>query len=78
MWEHSATSSRVSGVTIKLSLVGGFFALIWGLILAVLRQLPGKVLCAGPLADDRYIDALRGIPLLLTILLIYGLATLAS
>ena len=29
-------------VTIKLSIISGVLALIWGLILAVLRQLPGK------------------------------------
>ena len=28
-------------ITIKLSLVGGFFALIWGRVLSLLRPLPG-------------------------------------
>ena len=66
-------------VTIKLSLVGGFFALIFGLILAVLRQLPGKTLAPVRWLAIAYIDALRGIPLLLVILLLSsGMATLAS
>jgi polar amino acid transport system permease protein len=65
--------------TIKLSLVGGFFALVWGLILAVLRQLPGKLLAPVRWVVIGYIDVLRGIPLLLVIFLIgNGLATLAS
>ncbi len=66
-------------VTIKLSLVGGFFALIWGLVLSVMRQLPGKWLAPVRGLTIAYIDALRGIPLLLVILLLSaGLATLAS
>lgn len=66
-------------VTIKLSLVGGLFSLIWGLILSVLRQLPGRVFAPVRWVTIGYIDALRGIPLLLVILgLSAGLATLAS
>jgi polar amino acid transport system permease protein len=66
-------------VTIKLSLVGGFFSLLWGLILSVLRQLPGRLLAPVRWLTIAYIDALRGIPLLLVILgLSAGLATLAS
>ena len=66
-------------ITIKLSLVGGFFALIWGLILSLLRQLPGKWFAPVRWLTIAYIDALRGIPLLLVILLLSsGMATLAS
>lgn len=66
-------------VTIKLSLAGGFFALIWGLILSVLRQLPGKAFAPIRWLTIAYIDCLRGIPMLLMILLLSsGLATLAS
>ncbi len=66
-------------ITIKLSLVGGFFSLLWGLILSVLRQLPGKIFAPVRWLTIGYIDALRGIPLLLVILgLSAGLATLAS
>lgn len=66
-------------VTLKLSVVGGFFALVWGLILAVLRQLPGKLLAPVRWIVIAYIDCLRGIPLLLIILLLSsGLATMAT
>ena len=66
-------------VTLKLSIVGGVCALTWGLILAVLRQLPGKVLAPVRWLTIAYIDCLRGIPMLLTILLLSsGLATMAT
>ncbi|HRV59768.1 MAG: amino acid ABC transporter permease [Solirubrobacterales bacterium] len=66
-------------VTIKLSLVGGICALVWGLILAVLRQLPGRALAPVRAVVIGYIDVFRGIPLLLVILLLSsGLATMAT
>lgn len=58
--------------TLRLSIIGGFFALIWGLVLALLRQLPGKALAPVRWLTIAYIDCLRGIPMLLTLLLIYG------
>lgn len=65
--------------TIRLSLLGGALSLIWGLVLAVLRQLPGRALAPVRWLTVAYIDALRGIPLLLVIFLIYGgLGALAS
>ena len=39
--------------TIKLSILAGVLSLLWGLVLAVLRQTPGKVRRDHPLADDR-------------------------
>ncbi|MBN8870433.1 MAG: amino acid ABC transporter permease [Solirubrobacterales bacterium] len=66
-------------VTLKLSAVGGALALVWGLILAVLRQVPGKWLAPVRWLVIAYIDCLRGLPLLLVIMLLYsGLATLAT
>ena len=58
--------------TLKLSIIAGVLSLVWGLVLAVLRQLPGR-----PLAPIRwlaigYIDVFRGIPLLLVLLLVSG------
>jgi polar amino acid transport system permease protein len=58
--------------TLKLSIIAGVLSLVWGLILAVLRQLPGR-----PLAPIRwlviaYIDVFRGIPVLLVLLLVSG------
>jgi len=59
-------------VTIQLSVIAGVLALIWGLILATLRQLPGKPLAPVRFATIAYIDVFRGVPLLLLLLLIYG------
>jgi polar amino acid transport system permease protein len=59
-------------LTIQLSIVSGVIALIWGLILAQLRQLPGKGLLPVRFVTIAYIDVFRGIPLLIVILLISG------
>lgn len=58
--------------TIQLSLVSGVLALFFGLVLAVLRQTPGRagIIVRAPVIA--YIDALRGIPVLLIILLVSG------
>jgi polar amino acid transport system permease protein len=66
-------------LTIQLSILAGIFSLIWGLILAVIRQLPGRA--AAPLRwlSIAYIDAFRGVPLLLVLLLVSGgLSSLSS
>lgn len=66
-------------LTLKLSLLGGVFSLIWGLILAVLRQLPGRALAPVRWVTIGYIDAFRGIPLLIVLLLVSGgLSALSS
>jgi polar amino acid transport system permease protein len=57
-------------VTLKLSIVAGVLALVWGLILAVLRQTPGRLSFLVRWPTIAYIDMLRGIPALLTILLV--------
>lgn len=59
-------------LTLELFLVGGILSLIWGLILSVLRQVPGKAGAPIRFLSIAYIDVFRGIPLLLVILLIYG------
>jgi polar amino acid transport system permease protein len=66
-------------LTLKLSILGGAFSLIWGLVLAVLRQLPGKPLAPIRWVTIGYIDVFRGIPLLIVLLLVSGgLSTLAA
>jgi polar amino acid transport system permease protein len=60
------------GTTMLLWVVAGVFSLIWGLILSVLRQTPGRLGLIVRLPTILYIDAFRGIPLLMVILLIYG------
>jgi polar amino acid transport system permease protein len=59
-------------VTLKLSILGGVLALSWGLILAVLRQLPGRALAPVRWLTIAYIDIFRGIPFLLILLLVSG------
>ena len=71
-WENAKGVLEGFWETIKLSVIAGILSLAWGLVLAVLRQLPGR-----PLAPVRglaiaYIDAFRGIPLLLVLLLVSG------
>jgi polar amino acid transport system permease protein len=59
-------------LTLELFLVSGVLSLIWGLILSLLRQAPGKAGAPVRFLAITYIDAFRGVPLLLVILLIYG------
>ena len=66
-------------LTIQLSILGGIFSLVWGLILAVIRQLPGRGGAPFRWLSIAYIDAFRGIPLLLVLLLVSGgLSSLSS
>jgi polar amino acid transport system permease protein len=60
------------GRTMLLWAVAGALSLVWGLILALLRQTPGRGGLPVRFLSILYIDAFRGIPLLLIILLIYG------
>src|SRR5918999_5818616 len=59
-------------LTVKLSIISGVLSLAWGLVLAVLRQLPGRAMAPVRWLTIAYIDIFRGIPLLLTLLLISG------
>ena len=59
-------------ITLELSVIAGALALLWGLILSLLRQLPGKALAPVRFLSIAYIDVFRGIPLLMVILLISG------
>ncbi|HET6832078.1 MAG TPA: amino acid ABC transporter permease [Solirubrobacterales bacterium] len=56
--------------TIKLAVIAGILSLLWGLILAVLRQTPGKVgrIIRWPVIA--YIDVFRGVPALIVILIV--------
>jgi polar amino acid transport system permease protein len=58
--------------TLLLSGIAGALSLTWGLILALLRQLPGKAMAPVRGLTIAYIDAFRGIPLLLIMLLVSG------
>jgi len=56
--------------TIKLSIVAGVTSLTWGLILAVLRQTPGKWGRIIRWPTIAYIDVFRGIPALMVIIIV--------
>ncbi len=58
--------------TVKLSIIAGLLSLIWGLVLAVLRQLPGRTMAPVRGLTIAYIDFFRGIPLVLVLLLVSG------
>jgi polar amino acid transport system permease protein len=58
--------------TLLLWAISGVLALLWGLILSLLRQTPGRLGLIVRIPTIAYIDAFRGIPLLMVILLIYG------
>jgi len=60
--------------TLQLSLIAGALSLVWGLVLALLRQLPGKRFAPVRGLTIAYVDVFRGIPLLLVILIISGSA----
>ncbi|HSI79344.1 MAG TPA: amino acid ABC transporter permease [Solirubrobacterales bacterium] len=59
-------------VTVKLAVLSGIASLLWGLVLAVLRQLPGRAALPLRVITIAYIDVFRGIPLLLVLLLLSG------
>ena len=65
-------------LTVKLSVVSGVLALLFGLILSVLRQLPGRPLAPVRWLTIAYIDAFRGIPLLLVLFLVSGFLAAAQ
>ena len=65
-------------LTVKLSIISGVLSLAWGLVLAVLRQLPGRALAPVRWVTIAYIDVFRGIPLLLVLLLLSGFLSAAQ
>lgn len=52
--------------------VAAVIALLWGLVLALLRQLPGKKLAPIRFLTIAYIDIFRAVPILILILMISG------
>jgi polar amino acid transport system permease protein len=65
-------------LTVKLSIISGILALSWGLVLAVLRQLPGRALAPVRWLTIAYIDVFRGVPLLLVLFLVSGFLSAAQ
>ena len=59
-------------MTVQLAIVSGILAMLWGLVLALIRAAPGRAMLPLRGLAITYIDVLRGVPLLLVILLIDG------
>jgi polar amino acid transport system permease protein len=59
-------------ITLELAIIAAILSLVWGLVLALLRQLPGRALLPVRFLTISYIDVFRGVPLLILILLISG------
>jgi polar amino acid transport system permease protein len=72
MFDHFDQVLDGFGTTMLLWVVSGALALAWGLVLALLRQTPGKAGLPVRILSITYIDAFRGIPLLLVVLMIHG------
>jgi polar amino acid transport system permease protein len=70
MAEHFGEVLEGFWLTIQIWLVAAVLALSWGLILALLRQLPGRGFLPVRFLTIGYIDVFRAIPLLLLIVLI--------
>jgi polar amino acid transport system permease protein len=58
------------GTNVKLFLLAEVFILVWALVLAVLRSLPGPVFFPLRLLSAAYTDVFRGIPTILLIFLL--------
>jgi polar amino acid transport system permease protein len=72
MGEHFGEVLEAFIQNLLIFLVAAIIALIWGLVLAVIRQTPGKKLLPVRFLAIAYIDLLRAIPLLIIILVISG------
>jgi polar amino acid transport system permease protein len=70
MVEHFDEVLEGFWLTIQLWFVAAVLSLAWGLILALLRQLPGRGFLPVRFVTIAYIDVFRAIPLLLLIVLI--------
>jgi polar amino acid transport system permease protein len=65
-------------ITMKLWVISSVLSLVWGLVLSLLRQLPGRALAPVRWLAIGYIDVFRGIPLLLVLLLVSGFMSAAA
>jgi polar amino acid transport system permease protein len=72
MGEHFGEVFEAFLQNLLIFVVAGVIALAWGLVLALVRQLPGKKFAPLRFLTIAYIDVLRAIPLLIIILMISG------
>lgn len=72
MGEHFGEVLEAFLQNLLIFFVAAIIALLWGLVLALLRQAPGRKFIPIRVITIAYIDVLRAIPLLIIILLISG------
>jgi polar amino acid transport system permease protein len=72
MGEHFGEVFEAFLQNLLIFLVATIVALVWGLVLALFRQTPGKRFLPIRFLTIAYIDVMRAIPLLIVILLISG------
>ncbi len=72
MGEHFWEVLEAFFQNLLIFIVAAIVALVWGLVLAVIRQTPGKKSLPFRVLTIAYIDVLRAIPLLIIILVISG------
>jgi polar amino acid transport system permease protein len=70
MVEHFDEVLEGFWLTIQLFLVAGVLSLAWGLVLALLRQLPGRGFLPVRFLTIAYIDIFRALPLLILLVLL--------
>jgi polar amino acid transport system permease protein len=70
MVEHFDEVLEGFWLTIQLWLVAAVLSLLWGLILALLRQLPGRGFLPVRFLTIAYIDVFRAVPLLILLVLL--------
>jgi polar amino acid transport system permease protein len=70
MAEHFDEVLKGFWLTLQLWIISGVLALVWGLVLALLRQLPGRGFLPLRFVTIAYIDVFRAVPLLLLIVLL--------
>jgi polar amino acid transport system permease protein len=71
---HFADLMQGFWFTIKLWVLAGVLSLVWGLVLAVLRQTRSRATAPVRWLTIAYIDVFRGLPLLLILLLVSGVS----
>jgi polar amino acid transport system permease protein len=72
IWDYRSDLLEGFWITIQLSVISGVLSLAWGLVLAVLRQLPGRAAAPIRWLAIGYSDVSRGSPLILVLLLVSG------
>jgi polar amino acid transport system permease protein len=72
MGEHFGEVFEAFLQNVLIFVVAGVIALAWGLVLALLRQAPGRKFAPIRFLTIAYIDVLRAVPLLIIILMISG------